>query len=307
MALFHGFKKAINLHKASSATTDPEFDELLPKFIPIKKNAKSLKASLADSATLWDLAVTKMQSVTTAASRGMMNDGSQRVAADCTNAIEAFVGVKTNVKEEGFITSADTLLDNYINLLKLTKTLVDKREQLKKDLDYYRGKADDLEKKGSKVEDKLDKANQDVEKAEEEYLKYNAQAVASLHHVIDLRDGIFERVLIAYLDYQNRMMCTGPFQDLMSQNAGILNDWPSPEMLQLPTNYEIPATRLSINRKSMNRNSTAVDPNVRHVQAMYTFEAQGNGEITLHEGETAIFLEVSPASSEWIRVRVGNN
>lgn len=309
MSLFHNLKRTA--FKGKKTTQDPIFDKLCNQFKDIEKQAVSMQTAMKDSFKAWASVKKNVLMAIDSANKAVgADEKGQDLIISAKRATDTISGEE--VQQEGALRTAMETLNEYIASLRETSAKRDRRNEIAKDVDYYSGKVEELASKGDKTpQDKMNSAQAKLDEKDQAYEAAHEEAMAALQKSLELKDEIFPRVVVAYLQAQNRMLTRAPYDDIIREHGRLLDVWPS------VTDYEV-KNPINIQRVSSARKPTpsltgvppVAPPRPRMagglptVKVMYDFDAETDAELDLKAGQIVTVLE--EIDENWLRGRTSD-
>lgn len=296
-------KSVLKMYKPSSVTRDSEFDNLFSNFKDLSKHTASMQSQFKNSRTSWGSVVANSKSACEAVDRAFANDeGStaREFALKGTDALTEWDNQNRDLREansDARFFEAEQMLAKYAGLIKTISKQVDNRNKICADLDYYRGKVEELSSKDmSKPKDKerFDRARDTETSRRQEFEQANNEVKIQLAKAVEQKQDIFMRCLAAFMDVNNRIMKRNPFDEVLKEYEYVLQgEWAaideySPDFQ--PT-YQAPISRAGSSTTNMVAPS-AGGGGGSYVRALYDFVAQNPEELSFKAGDMIILLEV---------------
>eukprot|EP01134_Creolimax_fragrantissima_P002429 CFRG2429T1 len=289
--MFHKMKRSAMHTSKDVKTRDPEFDQLVVEFKKSHKQAINMQNSMRVSFNSWNALKKQLEGALSNA-EAAFTEGEQG-AIIVQNAILAKDKIDpTEAQQGGFFSKAVEYIDWYVKLCVTIKTKVDRRDDVRKDMDYYVAKADDLKSKGSTNKDKIYRADKNVEAKTEEYDAIHEDSKNDLIKAHDLKEPLFEKVLVAYLQTQNTLLSCSPFHDVVLENQTVLEEWPDVDKFTVKA---IPTQR----KPSVKLKAPTQPKEGRVVIAAYDFDAENDQELAFHAEDKITIIE--EVDDNWYR------
>eukprot|EP00123_Amoebidium_parasiticum_P010296 comp20010_c0_seq1/m.24520 comp20010_c0_seq1/g.24520 ORF comp20010_c0_seq1/g.24520 comp20010_c0_seq1/m.24520 type:complete len:386 (-) comp20010_c0_seq1:307-1464(-) len=225
--MFHALKKAVGAYKTQNPVKDPECEELEIRYRDIATHAQNISGALKTVRERYTGLRQNIKQVTDAALAAFPETGKpNQIAADMVRYCDAWDN-KAKELRDGFdcrILEAEKSLNEYINLLVQTKTALKKRADVVGEVDYYRGKVEELTEavaKKPKEEDRLRSTEVHLKAKEEEYALANTEARSLLTRCLELKESVFVSALAAYVEFMHKVMVAEPFGTIVNTHPDV--------------------------------------------------------------------------------------
>eukprot|EP01134_Creolimax_fragrantissima_P007278 CFRG7278T1 len=308
--MFHTIKKAANVYKPSIPESDSEFNDLSAKFNNVVKHLQALLTAFKGQRTVWSNIKSNTKQALDATNNAFTADVRPKQLANIGNEIlenwdQQAQGLRESQTETRVI-EAENYLNEYIAYVKTIQAQIKQRNTVLEELNYYKGKKEDLSSKGAskpKEEERLRKTEMNLQDKERQYEQTNNETKEKLYIAAELKDEVFMRCIVAFVDIQRRIMEKNPFSEMLEGYQDVLQgEWPAissfqPSQAYQPTqNYQ--AQRQSSVPDTKQMSGAIYPPNVsaphaapralsdvKQVRALYDFEPENNEELRLKAGD----------------------
>eukprot|EP00124_Ichthyophonus_hoferi_P004693 Ihof_evm2s550 gene=Ihof_evmTU2s550 len=354
--MLHAMKKAVGAYKTAKPVTDPIYDLLYQQYKDINTHATNLEHAFQNIRSTYT-AINVNVKLATDAVKGVYsespnqaqpcNDRAKQLADSIAEAMvnwnSDIEGLREGRGKEGqviTVTRGERILKEYICLLVKTRSSVKRRGDLVKEVDYYRGKEEELVKAGSrksKDEERLRATQATLNSKEDAYNISNAECKDLLQQCVDLKDDVFLTALTDYARFQQLALSLDPFKGFMQNYQDILNSPlndlkdmqpPSRKMsaanpplmagVNVPESYPPPPIDGVLPPLPQPEVSGDYPPpgipgpvgipleqaNQSYVTALYDFTAENPNELSFFKGDRILLLEV--LDKDWMAGQIND-
>lgn len=263
-------------HKTKDVVRDEEFDELERGFKDCMDTSKSLLKAFEDSQKNWESIQGNCKKATEAVKSATDAEEWVKELGERANQ-EVNWALGSDIKN-----NAITFLKGYIKFCKDITSEMSDRASVVKDVNYYRGKVDDLQNSSKpKDKEKLPKATQTLEELELKYEQLNGTLKERLKYAYELKSHAYGTCLVAFFESQTYNMNNCPFYKYLEEYGGALEE-PFPDLSSYQPSFVASA---DVSRRGSRRDvAPSRDPNAYYVRALYRFDAENAGELTFDAG-----------------------
>eukprot|EP00123_Amoebidium_parasiticum_P001396 comp12469_c0_seq1/m.7409 comp12469_c0_seq1/g.7409 ORF comp12469_c0_seq1/g.7409 comp12469_c0_seq1/m.7409 type:complete len:467 (-) comp12469_c0_seq1:432-1832(-) len=251
--MFHALKKTLSWYKPTAPTQDPRFEEAWAAFKPVLEQCQALLTLFDTNDKIRDeLSENFTSTLSMVHDAGgqwsqasvVSTEGLRRLAE--LDAPLPGVGVSQEARPvagpaQQKYNEARDLLVRYRDLLLDVRKVVLRREELVKELDYYRGKVQYFTEKVTTKPKELEAAKTAMGKAMDVYTKVNNLAVDNMHSALDLKDQALLVSLGAFMHMQREYAANVEYFAAVTESHPELSHakWPDLSPLQTAVKYQI--------------------------------------------------------------------
>eukprot|EP00123_Amoebidium_parasiticum_P016565 comp23495_c1_seq1/m.39346 comp23495_c1_seq1/g.39346 ORF comp23495_c1_seq1/g.39346 comp23495_c1_seq1/m.39346 type:complete len:344 (-) comp23495_c1_seq1:39-1070(-) len=328
--MFHTVKKSLSIHKPKEKTTDEEFNSTYEVFKRAHIQAGKISTALKGNAAAWEGLKKNVQGGVDSVFSAFDDpkDFTAEMANQANTAMNTWNNYLAGTADGKKIEEALALLDRYSEFCVQIQKKAMKRQDLVKDLDYYRGKSDNLRKKQEKSSKTKDKEVESLERAESKvdelsgaFEGINYELMDEMGRCIALKSQVFGCALAAFLELQRK--CSEALSSSLGSHtkqdaSGVLMSpdwWPRDEDFAMGT-ATLPSSSSSRELgKRTSMSSTKSTPTTgrnssrpqsisasTYVRALYDYQASQSDELTIAPGDEIKLVEV--VDGNWMKGRL---